>query len=226
MKKYLLALISTLALAQGAAAQKVQINIDMGSSGSLVILPQGMVVEFGRLQMARSRVVMTNGNLGIGSDIITIDSYRGKVIAINPATQALSVEIGRGIYKYNLEQVAVTNGCNGVYCVGELVRTNDLYSGVVAGFFGDGKTVVKIGHGLYNYRPDELGLTSACIANFCTGDAVVTDDNYAGKVDAIFSDGSLAVKIGGSAFKYKVESLSMTQAICANIYIQRVGLCY
>lgn len=213
-----------------ASAQKVTIEMDMGSmDGAQIQVNQyGMQIEFGNQRFARERVQMTNGSLRIGSTVITKRGSVVQVVGMNPSTQQLSIRYSNGVItNENLSNLAVTNGCNQVFCVGEQLVTNRGSLVVARGFFQDGSVAIEYSNRVIT-KADVLsvGLMNACNQLFCAGDTAITNRGSIVKVIGFFADGSVAIEYSNRVIsKTEVYSLSLTQAVCANIYINRVGFC-
>lgn len=213
-----------------ASAQKVTIEMDMGSmDGAQIQVNQyGMQIEFGNQRFARERVQMTNGNLRVGSTVITNRGSMAQVVGMNPSTQQLSIRFGNGVIENrDLSSLAVTNGCNQVFCVGEQLVTDRGSIVVAQGFFQDGSVAIRFGNGVIEKRDVySLGLMNACNNLFCSGDTAITNRGSVVNVVGFYADGSVAIKFGNGVIeKRDTRSLSLTQAVCANIYINRVGFC-
>jgi hypothetical protein len=194
----------------------------------LTIMPGGMEVLHGSVIIGGPRREMMKGRVKIGSSIITHDMLPGTLLAMNVAENTLTVKDGYyGNRTTNLNKIAVTSGCVGPFCVGDQVITNDQLTGTVMGFFNDGDLVVKDGYyGNRRKSQNSLALTYGCSGMFCIGDKVITKDNMSGVVKGFHADGSIVVKDGYYGMRTHSEtSLSVTEGVCANIFIQRVRFC-
>lgn len=231
MKKMFLAVFAILCVAQISSAQQVTIDMDFGggTGGTLVVREDGMTVEFGQRHFARRRIQMRSGTLRIGSEVITRAGDAVKIVGMNPTSRAIKVQYWNGtIREANLENLGVTNGCNQVFCVGEELITRAGDTVTVAAFFADGTVSVRYWNGTVRQSAVEnLGLTNACSDMLCSGDKVITRGNDNVEVAAFYMDGTVSIRYwNGSVRNADVSGLSLTQAVCANIYVNRVGLCY
>lgn len=228
MKKLILSLLMVLPTV--ASAQQVTIDIQMSSpmDATIQVNNTGMRVEFGGRPFARRIVRMTNGSVYIGSTMITNRGSPVTVVGMNPAQQTLSVQFSdRSIANRTLSELAVTNGCNQVFCVGEQLVTDRGSIVTVRGFYQNGNVAVEFSDRSIAQRDVyTLGLMESCSAALCTGDTVITDRGSVVRVVGFFADGMVAVQFSDrSIAKRDPHTLSMTEAVCGNIYINRVTYC-
>ena len=218
-----------LAVATVSTAQAQQVNIDVDfNTKQVTVTADGMEVRFGERTYYRKNVDMRNGRIAIGSNVITRTGAHGKVVAMNPTTRMITVYVNFVNQNFKLSDLGVTSGCNRVFCVDENVvldRGAGIQHGQVRGFFADGTVAVYAGFITQLVKPYEIGLTDVCSDLFCTGDNVVLDNGQHGKISGIFADGSYSVYANYVEQRLAERRLSMTSAICGNIYINRVEYC-
>lgn len=217
--------IATLANAQSSA---IIFEESTTTTRSVTVLQGGLSVDLGGIQVVRPHRRMSKGNVGIGSAVITSDNRNGTVTGIFVQQNRIVVQDSYyGNRTWNLNQIAVTRGCNGPHCVGDEVITSDNRSGKFVGYFNDGRIVVKDSYyGNRTWKVHQVGMSMGCTPELCSGDTVISSDNRSGVVSGFFPDGRVVVKDSYYGNRtWRSDQLAMTQAVCTNIFIQRVRLC-
>ena len=215
---------------QSAHAGKIDIDVDFGNQ-QVTVSTNGMEITIQNKKLYRKRVQMVPGRIAIGSFVITDGNSQGKIVAMNPTTKVITIQrIYDGeLLQKTLAQIAVTQGCDGAFCTGDNVITDGHSEGKIVGFFANGTIVIqRIYDGELLQKTDaQLALTDVCDGLFCTGDKVITDGNSVGRVAGILSNGTIIVRrdYDGELLDKAASQLSVTSAICANIYINRVTSC-
>lgn len=132
-------------LATAAFAQHVLVNEDLNA------LEQTLVGK---------STDSAHGAIRIGARVITRRGFEGAVAGVNPQTNAIKVRFSDGtVSEEKLANLASTEGCNGVFCVGENVTARSYYSATIIGIFGDGMIAVKYFDGSVGVlNPAELSL--------------------------------------------------------------------
>ena len=193
-----------------------------------------MEQEHGSVRVVRARRPLPAGRVKIGSQVITSDNRRGTLVGMSVSNDRVVVEdpsVYYGKRSFNLNQIAVTQGCVEGICVGDSVVTSDLREGRVVGFFADKRIVVEdpsVYYGLRQFTIDKLGIKEGCSDLFCIGDRVITGDNREGEVIAFNYNGSIVVKDPSVYYgnrNWDERKISLTRGVCANIFVERVEFC-
>ncbi len=227
----LIAVVTVVASVKPAHAQvHIEIDIDVDSN-EMQLAGNAISVKVGVVTIARPFVKMENGSIRIGSDVITSRMNTAKVTGFFPNTKKLVVSEDNfmGTQQYSLNELAVRNGCNGALCVGDEVYTHRANSAKIIGFFANGDIVVAESNfmGTQRLAPENVAAAFGCTALYCAGDQVITSRNNQATVSAFFPNGDILVSesnfMGNQ--RYSRSDLALTRALCANIYINRVGIC-
>lgn len=193
-----------------------------------LIIVGGYEERHGDTHIVRSRRNREQGRIRIGSKVITSDLREGTVKAMSTSRDSITVyDSYYGNRSWSLDRIAVTNCCVDVFCVGDKVITSDERNGVVAGYFGDGRIVVKDSYyGNRTWSTDRVAVTEGCTDQLCVGDRVVTSDNRNGTVSGFHANGQVVVydSYYGNR-KWSEDRISLTEGVCANIYVERVEFC-
>lgn len=229
-------------LSATTSANEILFHNDLGPTPSdMTLRGNAMSVEIGTLHLARPRIHMRNGSIGIGAKVVTDGMDTGRITAYFPKTGFIAVDQGsrEGTHQYKIHELAATNGCNGALCVGDSVFTarifgsifsGHIFSGRIAGFFADGDIVVDEGdrYGLARFNPRSVGPAFGCASNFCVGDRVMLSANSnEGTIDGFFPNGDLLIGQGDREGQIRLRSdeVVLLRATCQNITIQRVEIC-
>ncbi len=144
------------------------------------------------------------GPVRIGSSVVSSTDLRVGIVNRITADGQVYVQVDGYEHRYDPRHLAVSNGCNGVFCLNELVMINHngtVITAKVAGFHPDGRVAVQGLDGLSDLRfmldPSQIAFTQACVGTLCTNDLVsVTNRGWQGKIEAIFPDKRMVVKVG------------------------------
>lgn len=223
--------LNVIAVASLASAQNSAIIFEettTTTTRSVTVLKGGLEVELGGIQIVRPHVRMSKGNVRVGSQVITSDNRSGTVTGIFVQQNRIVVQDSVfGNRTWGLNQIAVTQGCYGPHCVGDTVVTSDNRTGRFAGYFNDGRLVVTDSvFGNRTFSINSVGMSMGCTYELCAGDRVITSDNRSGIVAGFFPDGRIVVR--DSVFGNRTWSfaqIALTEAVCANIFIERVRSC-
>ncbi len=188
----------------------------------------GMEVRIGDVRLVRAFRKHAPGTVRIGSKVITTDGREGIITGMFIDKNKVVVQDDYyGNRNWTTDQIAVTQGCMGPFCIGDKAVVSDGREGIVAGYFNSGALAVKDDY--YGNRIREqakVAVMNACSEHFCSGDTVITADGRAGILQGFLGDGRVAVKDDyyGNRF-WKRSDVAVTQAVCANIFVRRVGYC-
>jgi hypothetical protein len=152
-----------------------------------------------------------------GDHVVTPDNYRGVVIGINPYKKTLSVKYDgySTISSFGVRELALGLGCVHNVCVGDRVVTPDNYVASVIGVnpYNNNAAVHYDGYSTITSVNVAKLKTQGCLMGVCTGDSVITPDNYQGKVLGIDRwNGLVSVKYDGysTISSFDIENISVT----------------
>lgn len=228
MKKTFLPLLLLGIFSNSLMAQPIIFEEEVRTT-KMTIINGGQVEKHGDVEIVRGPRERKQGRVRVGSRVITRDDREGTVVSMFISKNLVVVRDSyHGNRQWTLDEIAVTSGCLGVFCVNDRVITSDNRSGVVAGFFNDGTVVVKDSyHGYRQWPQRELAVTVGCNHLFCINDKVITSDDREGTVSGFYSNGYIAVLDSYHGYRtWREDEISITKGVCANIYVRRVNFCY
>lgn len=227
-KTVFMSVIATASLANAQNSAIIFEETTTTTTRSVTVLKGGLEVGLGDVRVIRPHVRMSKGNVRIGSHVITSDNRSGVVTGIFVQENKIVIKDSYyGNRTWNLHQVAVTQGCIGAHCVGDMVITSDNRKGTFAGYFNDGRMVVTDSYyGNRTFAHSAVGMSVGCTELFCAGDRVITSDNRSGVVSGFFPDGRVIIQDSYYGNRtWRSEQIALTEAVCANIFIERVRSC-
>lgn len=160
-------------------------------------------------------------------DMVVVGNADGRVLAINPTNNQVSVDfsVGKsqysGINTYALESVSLEKGCSGQFCVGDKVYVGNGDGLLIAINPWNDQAVVdfSVGKssytGISTYSVDSLVSTQGCIKGYCIGETVYVgnaDGQIVGidrRQDQITVDFSTGKSAYAGTNTYSVESASI-----------------
>ncbi len=169
------------------------------------------------------------GPLRVGSSVMSTDLRMGIVNRITP--EGAYVQVDGLERRYDIRHLAVSNGCNGVFCLNELVmigHNQNVITAQVAGFHPDGRIAVRgldqVSHLRFMLDPSEIAFTQACIGTLCTNDQVsITNRGWQGRIEAIYPDKRIVVRVGLNRYIFPVSNLVNVGPSCLLRLLRSVG---
>lgn len=114
-------------------------------------------------------IAVTSGCVGpfcVGDSVITDDNRSGEVKGFFNNGKIVVYDNYYGNRTWSQNKIAITDGCDNTFCIGDRVITSDNRNGVVKGFHADGKVIVYDNYyGNRQWSQNNISITNGVCGN-------------------------------------------------------------
>jgi hypothetical protein len=137
-----------------------------------------------------------------GAEVISENGNRGFVRGIyGDGTVAVQFGGQATVTRKQIANLAVTQGCDGSFCVGQEIISENGNRGQVHGLYPNHTLAVQFGSDAQTTRKDasKLALTQGCLGDICVLQEVISENGNRARIEGLYQDGYVAARFGSDA---------------------------